>query len=60
MVKPWWWCMQIIHMDLKSKNILLNRDHTLAKIADVGLSRGTLHTHLYMPALLPCKAYCAY
>ncbi|KAL3145136.1 hypothetical protein ABBQ38_001740 [Trebouxia sp. C0009 RCD-2024] len=31
---------KIIHMDLKSKNILLNKDHTLAKIADVGLSRG--------------------
>ena len=27
-------------MDLKSQNILLNRDHTVAKIADVGLSRG--------------------
>ena len=32
--------MQVIHMDLKSKNILLNRDQTVAKIADVGLSRG--------------------
>lgn len=28
-------------MDLKSKNILLNREQTVAKIADVGLSRGT-------------------
>ena len=27
-------------MDLKSKNILLNRDHTVAKITDVGLSCG--------------------
>lgn len=27
-------------MDLKSKNILLNRDHTVAKITDVGMSRG--------------------
>lgn len=27
-------------MDLKSQNILLNRDQTVAKIADVGLSRG--------------------
>ena len=42
------WCMQIIHMDLKSKNILLNRDHTLAKIADVGLSRGMLQTLPYV------------
>ena len=32
--------LQVIHMDLKSRNILLNKDHTLAKIADVGLSRG--------------------
>lgn len=28
-------------MDLKSKNILLNREHSIAKIADVGLSRGS-------------------
>lgn len=33
-------CEQVIHMDLKSKNILLNRDQTVAKITDVGLSRG--------------------
>ena len=33
-------CKQVIHMDLKSKNILLNRDQTVAKITDVGLSRG--------------------
>jgi len=32
--------LQVIHMDLKSKNILLDRDHTVAKITDVGLSRG--------------------
>lgn len=32
--------MQVIHMDLKSKNVLLNREQTVAKIADVGLSRG--------------------
>ncbi len=32
--------MQVIHMDLKSKNILLDRDHSVAKITDVGLSRG--------------------
>lgn len=32
--------MQVIHMDLKSKNVLLNREQTVAKVADVGLSRG--------------------
>ena len=32
--------LQVIHMDLKSKNILLNRAQTVAKITDVGLSRG--------------------
>ena len=31
--------VQLIHMDLKSKNILLNARKDLAKIADVGLSR---------------------
>ena len=32
-------------MDLKSKNILLNRDHTVAKITDVGLSRGMANSN---------------
>ena len=32
-------CVQLIHMDLKSKNVLLNARKDLAKIADVGLSR---------------------
>lgn len=27
-------------MDMKSKNVLLNREQTVAKIADVGLSKG--------------------
>ena len=31
--------VQLIHMDMKSKNILLNARKDLAKIADVGLSR---------------------
>lgn len=31
--------MQVIHMDLKSQNVLLNREHSVAKVADVGLSR---------------------
>lgn len=31
--------LQLIHMDLKSKNVLLNGRRDLAKIADVGLSR---------------------
>ena len=26
-------------MDLKSKNVLLNKDHTVAKITDVGLAQ---------------------
>lgn len=43
-------------MDLKSKNILLNKDQTLAKIADVGLSRGTAthrSVHNFVLALAP-------
>ena len=31
--------LQLIHMDLKSKNVLLSAKKDLAKIADVGLSR---------------------
>lgn len=32
-------CLQVVHLDLKTKNILLNRERTTAKITDVGLSR---------------------
>eukprot|EP00891_Asterochloris_glomerata_P007932 jgi/Astpho2/7932/Aster-06406 len=30
---------KVIHLDVKSKNLLLNRERTVAKLADVGLSR---------------------
>lgn len=38
-VSQFWLLLQLIHMDLKSKNILLSKAYDLAKIADVGLSR---------------------
>ncbi|KAL0019977.1 hypothetical protein WJX79_004684 [Trebouxia sp. C0005] len=48
---------QVIHMDLKSKNILLNRDHTVAKITDVGLSRGMASSNkAVMPGTLEYSA----
>lgn len=31
--------LQIVHQDLKSKNVLLAKGQTAAKLADVGLSR---------------------
>ncbi len=31
--------MQVVHMDVKSKNILLDKEYKVAKIADVGLAR---------------------
>lgn len=31
--------MQVTHNDIKSSNILLNKDASVAKIADVGTSR---------------------
>ena len=37
--KVWVHLLQVIHMDLKSKNILLSKEKNLAKITDVGLSR---------------------
>eukprot|EP00891_Asterochloris_glomerata_P007929 jgi/Astpho2/7929/fgenesh1_pg.00118_%23_34_t len=34
---------KVIHLDVKSKNILMNQDRSLAKLADVGISR-IVHT----------------
>lgn len=31
--------LQVVHMDMKSKNILLDKDYNIAKIGDVGLAR---------------------
>lgn len=31
--------VQVVHMDVKSKNILLDKGYNVAKIADVGLAR---------------------
>ena len=31
--------MQVVHMDVKSKNILLDKEYNIAKIGDVGLAR---------------------
>lgn len=48
---------KVIHMDLKSKNILLDRDHTVAKITDVGLSRGmTSSNKSFTPGTLEYSA----
>ena len=32
-------CVQVVHMDVKSKNVLLDKEYNVAKIADVGLAR---------------------
>ena len=37
---------QVVHCDLKAKNILLNKERTMAKIGDVGLARIMAETHL--------------
>ncbi len=38
--------MQIVHCDIKSKNVLLNKGCSIAKIADCGLSR-MLDSHAF-------------
>ena len=38
--------LQVVHCDLKAKNILLSRDRSIAKIGDVGLARTMFETHL--------------
>ncbi len=38
--------MQIVHCDITSKNVLLNKGCTIAKIADCGLSR-MLDSHAF-------------
>ena len=37
---------QVVHADMKTKNILLSAGHMTAKIADVGLARFMAHTHM--------------
>lgn len=32
-------CLQVVHRDIKSGNVLLSRDLDFAKICDVGLAR---------------------
>ena len=55
---------QIVHMDLKSPNVLLrDRSYLIAKIADLGLSRqiaeGSLMTNCGHGARLPERGLCA-
>ena len=38
--------MQVVHCDLKAKNVLLTKDRLQAKIGDVGLARMMAETHL--------------
>ena len=38
--------LQVVHCDLKAKNVLLTEDRRIAKIGDVGLARMMAETHL--------------
>lgn len=38
--------MQVVHADMKTKNILLSEGRLTAKIADVGLARYMAQTHM--------------
>ena len=53
-------CMQVAHNDLKTKNVLLSKNATVAKISDVGTSRILEQTSTTASAALPCTfAYAA-
>ena len=38
--------LQVVHCDLKAKNVLLTEDRRVAKIGDVGLAKMMVETHL--------------
>ena len=38
--------LQVVHCDLKAKNVLLTEDRRAAKIGDVGLAKMMAETHL--------------
>ena len=38
--------LQVVHCDLKAKNVLLTEDRRVAKIGDVGLAKMMAETHL--------------
>ena len=46
--------MQVMHSDLKTKNVLLTKDHVTAKIADVGLSQFLDH-QTNQPNIIACE-----
>jgi serine/threonine protein kinase len=45
---------QVMHSDLKTKNVLLTKDHVTAKIADVGLSQFLDH-QTNQPNIIACE-----
>lgn len=46
--------MQVMHSDLKTKNVLLTKDQVTAKIADVGLSQFLDH-QTDQPNIIACE-----
>jgi serine/threonine protein kinase len=48
--------MQVMHSDLKTKNVLLTKDHVTAKIADVGLSQFLDH-QTDQPNIIACEQW---
>ena len=46
--------MQVMHSDLKTKNVLLTKDQVTAKIADVGLSQFLDH-QTNQPNIIACE-----
>ena len=52
-------CAQVVHCDIKPRNILLNVDRTLAKIGDVGLARTMIESQLSTASIFGTLTYAA-
>jgi NIMA (never in mitosis gene a)-related kinase len=48
--------LNVVHRDLKGANILLNKDRTIAKVADMNVSKVAKNKYLYTQTGTPYYA----